>query len=141
MPRPFLDRAVEQKFQSYPHAIRRPLMQLREMVFETAKSLEDCGDIIEALKWGQPSFLTQKPKSGSTIRMDASKECGNGIALYFHCQSGLIDEFRRHYSDVVTFENKRAILLNGDTPLPQNELRHCLALALTHHSRKRRRNS
>ena len=56
-------------------------------------TVEGVGPLTETLKWGQPSYLTQESGSGSTVRIDRLKK-GDGYAIYFHCQSGLVDEFR-----------------------------------------------
>ena len=54
-------------------------------------------------------------------------------------QSGLVEAFRALYPDEMTFEGNRAIVFGADEPVPEAALRHCIALALTHHRRKRRR--
>jgi len=35
----------------------------------------------------------------------------NQYALYFHCKTTLVDTFKELYSDVLTFEGNRAIVL------------------------------
>lgn len=133
----FSNPAVEEKYASYAPPVRRRLLELRELVFEAADGLEGCGEVVEELKWGQPSFLTHAPKSGSTVRLDAAGENGDA-AFYFHCQSGLVDSFRELYGDTLTFKGNRALLLPRDETVAVDSVKHCLALALTHHSRKRR---
>jgi hypothetical protein len=129
--------AVAAKFKAYPPALRRKLLALRELVFATADRVEGVGRLTETLKWGQPSYLTQETGSGSTVRMDGLK-AGDGYALYFHCQSGLIETFRELYPGRFRFEGKRAIVFAAADRLPKRELGHCIGLALTHHRRKRR---
>ncbi len=90
--------------------------------------------LTETLKWGQPSYLTEATKSGTTVRIDRVKK-GDGYALYVHCQSGLVPKFRDLYGDTFRYEGKRALLFETDARLPMPELRHCIALALTHHLR------
>ena len=41
--------------------------------------------------------------------------------------------------EVFAFSGNRAILLDPDRPLPEAELRHCIALALTYHSKGTKR--
>ena len=94
----FADRAVAAVFQGYPAGLRRKLMALRELIFDVAGTVEGVGPLTETLKWGQPSYLTQESGSGSTVRIDRLKK-GDGYAIYFHCQSGLVDEFRRLYPE------------------------------------------
>lgn len=133
----FDDPAVAEKFSSYNNATRDRLMLLRQWVLEEAAAQPQCGTIVETLKWGQPAYLTEKPKSGSTIRMDAMAGEPGSVALYFICTSNLMDAFKQHYSDVLPLTGKRTIELPSDFDLPEAPLRHCIALALTYHIRKK----
>src|SRR5476649_1956660 len=133
----FADRRVAAVFKAYPADLRRRLMTLRELVFETAARTEGVGALSETLKWGQPSYLTAETGSGTTVRIDRLKK-SNGYAIYFHCQSGLIETFRELYPDTFRTEGKRALLFGVDDRVPARELRHCIALALTHHARKKK---
>jgi len=135
--RRFSDSAVAAVFKAYPPGIRAKLMALRELVFDTADDTAGVGRLTETLKWGQPSYLTEETGSGTTVRIDRLK-AGDGFAVYFHCHSGLVEQFRDLYPDRFQYEGKRAILFASRDRVPTAELRHCIALALTHHSRKRK---
>ena len=113
------------------------MLHLREMIFETAAATAGVGELEETLKWGQPSYLTAQSKSGSTIRIDRVKAAEDRYAVYFHCQSKLVPTFRELYPDSFTFEGDRAIVFGCNEQIPEDELRHCLALALTYHRRKK----
>ena len=136
--RKFGDAAVAAVFRTYPPGLRIRLMALRELVFDTAEKTAGVGPLTETLKWGQPSYLTAKTASGTTVRIDRLK-AGDGYAVYFHCQSGLVGQFRELYPDTFRYEGKRAIVFNAADRLPARALRHCIALALTHHARKKSR--
>jgi len=136
--RRFSDRDVASAFKAYPPGIRARLMALRDLVFDTAARTEGVGRLTEILKWSQPSYLTEETGSGTTVRIDRLK-AGDGYAAYFHCQSGLIEQFRELYPDTFRYQGKRAIVFNSGDRLPVCELRHCIALALTHHARKKLR--
>lgn len=131
----FADPAVAAVFKAYPAALRKRLLALRELVFDVAVRTDGVGPLTETLKWGQPSYLTEQTRSGSTVRLDRVKK-GDGYALYFHCQSGLVPRFRELYPDTFRFEGKRALTFEPGDRLPVRALRHCIALALTHHLRK-----
>ena len=122
-------------FNRYPQPIQDKLWELRELVLETAEATPGVGEIVETLKWGQPSYLTVKPKSGTTIRLDAHNVDQGQIGLYVHCQTSLIDTYRQLYPHL-TYQGNRAILLNAQNPLPLEPLRECIALALTYHKTK-----
>ncbi len=124
----------KQTIAPYSTKARKLLTQLRELVHNTAGDLSNLGEIKEELRWKQFSFLTEK--SGSTIRIDGRRNEPDSVALYFHCQSGLVDEFKMHYANNLIFEGKRAIILDVKSKLPEPALKHCISLALTHHLRK-----
>jgi hypothetical protein len=136
----FSDPDVAALFKAYPPAVRRKLMALRELVFDTARRTPGVGALTEALKWGQPSYLTEETSSGTTVRIDRLKT-GDGYAVYFHCQSGLVEQFRALYPETFRYQGARAILFAADDRVPKRQLKHCIALALTHHARQKRRRS
>src|ERR1700741_351177 len=129
--------AVEAAYDACPKPIRTKLKALRRMILDTAKATKGVGRVEEALKWGQPSYLTAETGSGSTIRIDRVKSADNQVAVFFHCQTDLVDTFRELYPKL-SYSGNRAILLDADKKLPEAELRHCVALALTYHLRKRK---
>jgi hypothetical protein len=131
----FADRRVAAVFKAYPADVRRRLMTLRALVFETAARTQGVGALSETLKWGQPSYLTAETGSGTTVRIDRLKK-SDGYAIYFHCQSGLVGQFKDLYPDTFRTEGKRAIVFDLEDRVPVKALRHCIGLALTHHVRK-----
>jgi len=133
----FGDKAVAAVFAAYPADLRRKLIAVRELIFKVAGDIDGVGPLTETLKWGQPSYLTMESGSGSTVRIDRLKKA-EGYAIYFHCQSGLVDQFRRIYPKTFRYEGKRAILFDGSERLPVRALGHCIGLALTHHARKKK---
>lgn len=135
--RRFGDAKVAAVFKAYPPAVRTRLLALRELVFDVAAATPGVGRLAETLKWGQPSYLTAESGSGTTVRIDRLKGRDDGYAVYFHCQSGLVETFRTIYPETFTYEGKRALLFGIKGRVPVRALRHCLALALTHHARKK----
>jgi hypothetical protein len=129
--------AVDAIFRAYPDPVRSKLKALRRLIFDTAKTTAGVGALEEALKWGQPSYLTTESKSGSTIRIDQVKTEAGRYAVYFHCQTDLVETFRELYPDL-RYGGNRAILLDAGDKLPEAALRHCIALALTYHAQKRK---
>ena len=55
--------AVDAVFNAYPQTTRTRLKALRRLILDTAKTTKGVGRIEQALKWGQPSFLTPETKS------------------------------------------------------------------------------
>ena len=124
-------------FKSYPQKIKTKLMFLRQLILETAASTEGVGEIEETLKWGEPSYLTPKTKSGSTIRIDWKKSQEEQYAMYFKCTANLVVAFRDRYPKEFRFGGNRSIVFNIDEEIPIKELKSCIALALTYHRNKK----
>lgn len=123
-------------FDAYPAPVRARLLALRRLIFETAKATKGVGALEETLKWGQPSYLTLETGSGSTVRIDQVKPAADRVAVYFHCQTNLVETFRELYPEL-SYSGNRAILLDVAGKLPEVALRHCVALALTYHLNKK----
>ena len=131
--RKFENPTVEAVFANYPADMENEMMALRQLILDTAAETEGVAKLEETLKWGEPSYLT---KGGSTIRIDWKPSTPNEYAMYFNCQSKLIDTFKELYQDVLTFDGNRAIVLKAGVAIPSNELKHCVSLALTYHKIK-----
>ena len=125
--------AVAEVFKNYPKHMRKKLMFLRRLVLDAAAETEGVTTVEETLKWGEPSYVT---KNGSTVRMDWKKSMPHQYAVYFHCKTRLIDTFKELYGDKFKFEGNRAIVFNENDEIPVEELKHCISLSLTYHSRK-----
>jgi hypothetical protein len=130
--RKFDDSAVAAIFAGYSADLRRQLLVLRELIFDTAAATEGVGKLQETLRWGEPSYLTTESGSGSTVRINAKGSRGQ-YAMYFHCQTNLIETFGDRYPDKFAFETNRAIVFDNGDAIPTNELQPCIALALTYH--------
>ncbi|MDD4912128.1 MAG: TfoX/Sxy family DNA transformation protein [Sideroxydans sp.] len=127
--------AVAKVFDSYPPRIRIKLLTLRELIYQIAAETEGVGALAETLKWGEPAYLTIN-KSGSTIRLGWKKSAPAQYALYFHCQTNLIETFRTLFHREFKFEGNRAIVFNEADEVPMDSLAFCIAAALTYHRDK-----
>lgn len=119
-----------------PEKTQARLMEVRDLILTTAEEVE-AGSLVETLKWGEPSYLPKTPRTGTTVLMNAVKGSDRDIALYFHCQTTLVDAFRELYPGTFRFEGSRALILDARKKLPKKALAHCIALALTYHRRPR----
>ena len=124
---------ISNKFDTYPSQAKKKLLKLRELILETALETDGIDSIEETLKWGEPSYLS---KLGSTIRIDWKEKTPHQYAMYFHCQTKLVDTFKELYRNELQFEGNRAIVFDLDGKIPQDILKHCILLALTYHRRK-----
>lgn len=134
----FQDPNVAAVFQAYPDSVRDRLLELRQLIFAVAAETEGVGELQETLKWGQPSYLTPQSKSGTTIRIDRLRDDDEQYAIYFHCQTTLVDTFRELYGDLFSYEGNRSLHFHVSNSLPKEPLSHCIALALSYHLNKQR---
>lgn len=128
---PFRDPAVEARFVSFPEPRRSGLLALRQLIFETAETTPGIGELEETLKWGQPAYLTPETRAGSTIRLGLPK--AGGYAIYAHCQTTIISDFRSLFPDDFDYEGNRAVLFDDDETPAADKLRLLIRRALTYH--------
>jgi hypothetical protein len=130
---PFQNQAVADVFESYPAPIRRKLMALRELVFSTAAKTAGVGTLEETLKWGEPAYLTTQSKSGSTVRIAWKPARPLQYAMYFNCQTTLVETFKTLFPNDFGFDGNRAIVFKASDRMPTEEVAWCIAAALTYH--------
>ena len=119
-------------FDAYPPALRSALMALRRLILETATET-GVGDVVEALRWGQPAYLAARPRTGTTVRIDAVKGSADRYAMYVNCKTTLMDSYRLLYPDTFEFEGQRAVIFSTASVPPEAALKHCIAMALSYH--------
>lgn len=137
---PFQSHGVADKFAAYPPEARKTLLALREIAWETARSLPEVGEIEESLKWGEPAFTT-KNKAGSTVRMDWKDKAPGSCALYFNCHTDLIETFKTLFPNDFVFEGNRAMVFKLGDAIPADSVAFCMAAAFTYHLKKKQRDS
>ena len=106
------------------------LRPLRRLIHDTAAATHGVGALEESLKWGEPSYAPLKRGVGSSVRLAPRKD--GRVSVNFICHTGLVAKFRELYPDALRFEGNRTIVIDPFAPLPEAELRHCVALALTY---------
>lgn len=122
---------VQAVFNSFAPQEQKALLNIRTILFDMAAETSGVGAIEETLKWGQPSYLTTKPKSGTTIRLGVpEKGC---VAMYVHCSTTVIESFRDVYADIYRTEGKRAVYFDLQEPLPEDAVKTLIHMALTYH--------
>src|SRR5580698_3557772 len=99
---------VAAAFDAFPPTERERLLAVRALILETAAATPGIGPLTETLKWGEPAYLTEASRSGSTIRLGVAKD--GRCALYLNCKTTLVEEYRAAFSDVLGFEGNRAVL-------------------------------
>lgn len=126
--------AVRRVFDTQPDAVRKRLLELRTLIYKVAAYSPGVGELTEALKWGQPAYLTQQTKSGTTIRLGTIKDYPDHAALFVHCQTNLISRMRTAYGRDFSFSGQRALLIPLKGKLPRQKLAQCIEMALRYHA-------
>lgn len=124
--------AVAAAFDAMPPEEKTRLLGVRARVFDVAEGA-GAGPLTETLKWGEPAYLTEASKSGSTVRLGLS---GARAAVFFNCQTGLVDGFRSDFPEAFEYVGNRAVILSDADDLAVLDL--CLGRALTYHRDKRK---
>jgi len=123
---------VQTIYDSYPVKIRRNLLKVREIIYSVALENEEIGAIEETLKWGEPSYLTHSPKSGTTIRLGTVKNSKTEFSISVHCQTSLISDFKILHPEL-NYEKNRSLIFSTDTAVPFQTIRLFIYLALRYH--------
>jgi len=129
--RAFASDQVAAAFDAIPPAAREGLLSLRSLIFEMADDLPNIGRLEEALRWGQPAYLTPVSKSGTTLRLGVPKS--GQFALFVHCQTSLIGDYTTMFPEQDRIEGSRAILFDEADQI--DPMRHgwLIRRALTYH--------
>jgi hypothetical protein len=114
---------------------KQVLLTIRQWIFEISENSGQVGEILECLKWGEPSYVTHSPKSGTTLRLSELKSNPAEYGLFVHCQTSLVEEFRVAYPHLKYDEN-RGVIFESDQPIQTDVIKQFIYLALTYHSRK-----
>lgn len=136
MTSPPLPAPIAAALSRYPEPVRRRLLEIRDLVFVVAAATEAIGPLTETLKWGEPAYLTESSRSGTTIRLGTTRAAREHPALLFNCRTTLVETFRSHFPEDLTFEGNRALIMPLTRALPHEPLKLCLHLALTYHQRQ-----
>jgi len=119
---------VQQAFHGYPTDAQATLLAVRELVIIVAQNDQEIGELQEVLRWGELSFLTAKPKTGSIVRLALTSS--GKPALFFHCRTTLVETFRTQYSHLFDFEGNRALVLRLPVEETIVQISHCIRQAL-----------
>ncbi len=132
---PSLPAKVAAAFAAFPEPVHLQLLEVRKLIFTIAAQTIGVGPLTETLKWGEPAYLTEATGSGTTIRLGRPKSPEGVGAVLFNCRTTLVETFRVQFSEALSFQGNRAILLDPSVPLPTEQLAICIAMALTYHCR------
>ena len=116
----------------WPRSARQQFDTIRDIVFTVAVRA-DVGLLIEALKWGQPAWLPERKRIGSTLRCAWGSSRPDQISLYLNCNTTLVETMRTIYPDAFEYEGRRGLHMPLAKELPLDAIDHCALLTLTYH--------
>lgn len=131
MIRPFASDQVAAAFDAVAPDARAGLLILRSMIFDAADELPRIGRLEEALRWGQPAYLTPDRKAATTIRLGVPKT--GGFAIFVHCATSLIADYSILYKNLDRIEGTRAILFRSPDQIDAGRHGWLIRRALTYH--------
>lgn len=131
MTHPFASDPVAAAFAAATPNARTGLLALRDLIFETAAELPGIGRLQEALRWGQPAYLTPESKSGSTLRLGVPKKAE--FALFVTCKTSLIADYTDMFPGKDRIEGSRAILFDDPSQIDPQRHGWLIRRALTYH--------
>ncbi|WP_025899547.1 hypothetical protein [Sneathiella glossodoripedis] len=123
---------IQELFQRYPDHARIALLHVRDIIYDLSTQSDAIGKIEENIKWGEASFATINPKSGTPIRL-AYREPSDKCAILVHCGTTLVDDFKQTCPPGIEFEKNRALLFNPKNPPEDTVLKSFLFSALTYY--------
>jgi hypothetical protein len=130
---------VKQIYDTYPKEIQHKLLLIRTIIFDVADSNKNIGELEEGIKWGEPSYITNQTKSGSTIRLGWKQSAPDQYGIYFNCKTTLVETYKEIFGNKFKYEGNRSILFKINDRIPKKELSICISMALTYHLDKKKR--
>ncbi len=133
---PDMPAAVTAAIASYPGPAFKTFHAIRAVVLRAAASNPSVGPLTETLRWGEPAYLTEVTRSGSTLRIAWKPANPDHVGVYLNCRTTLVESLREIYPDSFLYEGNRALVVRLDAPLPTDPLDHCARLAQTYHLKR-----
>ena len=118
----------------YPTGIQRKILELRTLIYKTANDTEGCGQILESLKWNEPSYAT-RPKTGAPIRLAWHAKRPDEFGLYVPCQTSLIRSFKNKYPKKFTYDGTRGIIFSKSDDVSDKAVKDFMQMALTYYKK------
>ncbi len=121
---------IARVIEGYDPDTRAGVVQLRALILNVAAALPDPAPVEEALRWGQPAYLTPK---GSTLRIGPHKQAS--FALFAHCQTTIITSYVTAFPGWDKVDGNRAIPFETPSQIEPERLSHLIRHALTYHAK------
>lgn len=128
---PFASPSVADAFDAFPETAIEAALALRDLIFEVAGQTPEAGQIAETLRWGQPSYITPETKSGSTLRIGATK--AGEAAILAHCGTQIIRTYAATFPDMDKIDGNRAVIFESVDDIAPDRIGLLIRHGLTYH--------
>ena len=136
---PAMPPQVRAVFDTWPAPVQSGLTRLRALIFAEAALLPAIGPLTEALRWGQPAYLTLQTGAACSLRLGPGK--AGDFALFVHCRTDLIQAFSAGPGHGARVQGTRAVLFATPADIPEPAVSHLIRSALTYHLNRQPQNS
>ena len=130
MPIPTSPPDVARVISLYPPEVRDGVLVLRNLIYTVSDSLPQSGPLQEALRWGQPAYLTTH-RAGSTLRLGPHRDAR--FAIFAHCQTTIVASYAQAFPSWDRIDGNRAVLFDEIAQIEPERLSHLIRHALTYH--------
>ncbi|MEP3345540.1 MAG: DUF1801 domain-containing protein [Litoreibacter sp.] len=120
---------VLRAFEGFPPETTKRLLAIRQVIYQTAETIAEVGPLTETLKWREPAYLTNAPKTGTTIRL---AQLSGQAAMMVPCSTTIIEDARARFGDLPALQSKRGVLLDAEAQV----IDYVINAALTYHLRR-----
>jgi len=131
MTHPTMPTPVRDVINSYPAPVRDGVLRLRSVIMDVAEGLPKIGPLEEALRWGQPAYLTPQTGAGSTLRLGPHKQAS--FAIFAHCRTTIIASYAQAFPGWDRLDGNRAVLFDDPGQIEPERLAHLIRHALCYH--------
>jgi hypothetical protein len=109
------------------------MLRVRKLIYDVAAREKDIGSIEETLKWGEPSYAPRNSNIGTAVRIGWHPSRPEQFGVYVHCQTNLIENFKKKYPKKFLYQKTRGIIFFSHDSLHMNELREFIRRAFLYY--------
>lgn len=117
---------------NWPQNAKHGFDHLRRIILQTADQIENI-TIVETLKWGEPSWLPDRPRIGSTLRAAWKPERPDHLSLFVNCSTTIAATMQEIYPNAFFYERNRALHFSLNMAAPEAAIAHCAAITFIYH--------
>lgn len=119
----------------WPIEAQTRFAEIRGLILDAAKQVA-IGPLTESLKWGQPAWRPERPRTGSTLRLNWSDKSPQTLAFFVDCKTTLAAQMFAAYPFDFEYKSNRELQVHLDAALPNSAINHLAELTFTYHKKR-----